>query len=51
MAAMVVVQVAIHQVVYMAPVGYCLMAAVRSMNVLLAVPGALVGRRAVLWIG
>ena len=50
MAAMVVVQMAIHQVIYMIPVGYCLMAAVRSVNVFLSVSGTLVGRRAVLGI-
>jgi hypothetical protein len=49
-AAMVVVQMAIHQVVYMVPMRYCLMAAVRPVNVLLSVSRALVGRRAVLGI-
>jgi hypothetical protein len=50
MAAMVVVQVAIHQIVNMVPMRHCLMAAVRPVNVLLSVSGTLVGRRAVLRI-
>jgi hypothetical protein len=50
MAAMMVVKVAIHQIVYMVPVGYCLMATVRSVNMLLTVAGTLVGRSAMLGI-
>jgi hypothetical protein len=50
MAAMMVVQVAIHQVVYVVPVRYCLMAAVWSVNVFLPVSDTFVGRRALLGI-
>lgn len=50
MAAMVVVQVAIHEVVYVVSVGYSLMAAVRPVDMLFTVAGTLVSRRAMLGI-
>jgi len=50
MVAMMVVQVAIHQIVHVVPVRYSLMAAVWPVNVFLAMSGTLVGRGAVLWI-
>jgi hypothetical protein len=50
MAAMVVVQMAIHQIVHVIPVRYRLMAAVWPVNVFLAVSGTLVGGGAVLGI-
>jgi hypothetical protein len=50
MAAMVVVQVAIHQIVHVVPVRYGFMAAVWPVNVFLTVSGTLVGGGAVLGI-
>jgi hypothetical protein len=50
MVAMMVVQVAIHQIVHVVPVRHRLMAAMRSVNMFLAVSGALVGRGALLGI-
>ena len=49
-AAMGMVQVAIHQVIDVIPVGYCLMAAVRAVNVRLIMPGTVVARCAFLRI-
>jgi hypothetical protein len=49
-AAMVVVQVAIHQVVHVVPVRHRLMTALGPVNVFLTVSGALVCRRALLGI-
>ena len=44
------VQVAIHQVIDVIPVGYCLMAAVRAVNVRLIMTGTFVALRTLLGI-
>ena len=50
MVSVGMVKVTMHEVIHVVTMGHGLVAAVRSVNVLLSVSGTLVGRRAVLGI-